>query len=368
MRILLFTGVYPTTGNPGQGSFVQSLVRELVNNGVGVTVVHMIPLHNFLFRLGSLRKLENAINYKRLLLPYISFSHNRFFGLQMMNLTFKSLQVSLSIMVRLKKFDSIDFCYGKFLSEGGVAARWASSYLKVNYVLDLGESYSLLKYRQNALLRMVALEANCVFCVSDRLKDEMISLGSNPSVIYLSPNTTDAARFRKMDKTKCRKELGLDSFVNSKIVAFVGHFNERKGPLRLLEALELSNGEFVGVFLGKGNLNIEGNSVVHSGLVPNHDLPKWLNACDIFVLPSLGEGCCNAVEEAIACGLPVAVSNITDFKTQLVGREAEFFDPFDAKDVLIKMRKALNVPVDVGSRIGESRGELILRVLSKSPV
>ena len=31
---------------------------------------------------------------------------------------------------------------------------------------------------------------------------------------------------------------------------------------------------------------------------------------DIFVLPTLHEGCCNAIIEAMACGLPIVSSNL----------------------------------------------------------
>ncbi|NOX87874.1 MAG: glycosyltransferase family 4 protein [Calditrichaeota bacterium] len=40
------------------------------------------------------------------------------------------------------------------------------------------------------------------------------------------------------------------------------------------------------------------------------DIPGFLNSFDIFVLPSLSEGCSNVIQEAMATGLPVVASNV----------------------------------------------------------
>jgi glycosyltransferase involved in cell wall biosynthesis len=48
-----------------------------------------------------------------------------------------------------------------------------------------------------------------------------------------------------------------------------------------------------------------GQRIEWVGIVPNTELPRYMQQADILVHPRLGDSCPNAVVEAMACGLPV---------------------------------------------------------------
>lgn len=149
-----------------------------------------------------------------------------------------------------------------------------------------------------------------VICVSSKNKEESISLGlTTADKCLVSPNSVNSVLFKKLDKATCRNMLGVsaDKFV----VAFVGAFINRKGADRVSSAISSLSGEKVySFFIGKGDQEPSCDNILYKGRLRHEDIPVYLNASDVFVLPTLAEGCCNAIVEAMSCGLPVISSNL----------------------------------------------------------
>src|SRR5699024_5202363 len=113
-------------------------------------------------------------------------------------------------------------------------------------------------------------------------------------------------------------------------VGFIGHFIHRKGPNRIIEAIESLHDKDIKFVCVGGKGKLKPNSFTRKmDPVPNYQLPEIYNAFDVFVLPTLNEGHCNVIEEAKACGIPIISSKGTSAEEQIDASTGVLVDPLD---------------------------------------
>lgn len=311
---------------------MENLVRQWCECELSIKVVAPISLANHLKSLKYKKDKNLSLQgINKIHRPkYLTFS-NKKLGLIDLSSISQNNFVKSANKVLMNDIDHEVF-YGKFLFSGAYSAALAGKKYNLPAFGDIGESISFqsLTKERRTLAKWIVQELTGIVCVSPRLRDEIVALGASPEKILLAPNEADPKRFKKLDRTECRRSLNLP--IDAKIVAFTGHFIERKGPLRLLKALDQLDNVY-GVFMGRGKQVPMGENVLHVGPVSNSQLPVWLNASDIFVLPTLSEGSCNAVAEALACGLPVITSDIDDMRGQFEDQKVVFIDPYDSTQI-----------------------------------
>ncbi len=306
MNLCVITYMYPGRHNQSDFAFVKQLVDTMAYQGHHISVV--CP-YNFL----HYRKFCPSYEYETIgegsvdiIRPwYLSVSEFRI-GLFEPTAFFYNRALKRAF----KKVSAADALYGHFWPMAFNGYDYAR---KRNIPLFVASGESEIEFRRNDNTKEFCDYVSGVICVSTKNKDESVSLGliEKEKCIVL-PNSIDNRLFKKLDKKACRKELNLpeDKF----IAIFVGWFSERKGPGRVSEAIDnLPEDEIYSIFIGKPTHPKEMPSckrILFQNAVPHNIIPTYLNAADVFILPTLHEGCCNAIVEAMACGLPIISSSL----------------------------------------------------------
>lgn len=358
VRILVVTDNYPSNSKPARGTFVYDLVQELCKQGAQLEVIAPKPL--WLRDKGGVTTYgpECAQVHRPSFLP---IPHRTVLpGFNTVRIAHGSfLRASHKAAAQLLQLP--DVVYGHFLYPGGVSALSLAGRFQVPSVVALGEA-NMAVWEPRYGLKEIGKTLNqftAIIAVSNKIREYCTQrIGIPESKVHVIPNAVDTSVFYPRDRAEMRSKLGLprDAF----IVIYVGHFIERKGHKRLLEALQRSSGAKA-IFIGDGAEYPVGESVLFAGPVKHHDLPEWLAAADVFVLPTLAEGASNAVNEALAMGLPLIVSDIPEIREQVPDGCAIFVDPMNVEQIGQAIEGLRNQPEnrrrmgDEALRVGSAR-------------
>jgi len=80
--------------------------------------------------------------------------------------------------------------------------------------------------------------------------------------------------------------------------------------------------------------------VVMAGMLDDDDLALLLKGATLVAIPSLYEGFCLPMVEAMACGIPTVVSNNSCFP-EISGNALVYFDPLSIEDIADKIESVL---------------------------
>ena len=202
-----------------------------------------------------------------------------------------------------------DVFYAEFLDPAGTSVGKLKQKYHCKAIASFGES-SFWTLSDAHIQKDIELlnTLNGIESVSTENKRRLLERGiQKEETIIVLPNAIDPVRYHKIDRSEARRMMGFDE--NIFIVAFLGGFIERKGVLRVEAAVKDIEDAKV-AYAGKGPQMPTANNTIFSDSIPPERVSAFLSSADVFVLPTLNEGCCNAIIEAMACGLPIISSDL----------------------------------------------------------
>jgi glycosyltransferase involved in cell wall biosynthesis len=167
--------------------------------------------------------------------------------------------------------------------------------------------------------------ADLITCDAEHIQKPLIQLGANPKKISLICFGTDTQKFKPRQRDKnLREALGI---LDSPAIISLRRLSQIYDIESLIAAIPIVLKEFSGVkfvIAGTGPLEVKlkelakslgvWDSVKFVGWIPNDDeLSRYLASVDVYVSTSLSDaGLAASTAEAMACGLPVVITDFGD--------------------------------------------------------
>ena len=277
---------------------------------------------------------------------------------------FKALILGLT-----HRFDAIHAF--RALPEGLVA--WAVARLTFRPVVIYAHGEELTTWGRGGkyeAMRFALRHADHVIANSEHTRDTLREMGIDEARISIIYPGVDVSIFRPgLDVTGLRESLGIRA--DERLVFSVGRLSRRKGFDQVIRAVAQLHTEGIPVRYVIAGIGEDANyldaliaehhvqDIVHPiGSVSEADLPRWLNACDVFAMPNReingdNEGFGMVFIEAAACGKPCLAG--IDGGTAAAVKDGETGLRVNGKDTgaVISGLRDLIVDPDFARQLGE---------------
>ena len=257
-------------------------------------------------------------------------------------------------------FDLIHAHY--FWTSGYIAVKLKEAYQKP-VVITNHSTLQLTEYpHRNQVwkekITKTITDTDKIFVVNDLMKEKVKEI-DNASDVEVIPIGFDDGLFYPIEQDVARRSLALPDRVP--IILNISRLDENKnlelfinGASRLindypnLQCIIIGEGSYYNILRNLINeLGVEEN-IRLVGMVPHHEINRWINASDCVALTSYSEGSPTVMYEALACGKPFLGSNVGGIP-DIINDSAYgyLFDPHQIHDFSSKFKLILDKKWDL---------------------
>lgn len=215
------------------------------------------------------------------------------------------------------------------------------------------------RFAYNLVLRKAVQHASHLIAVSENTKKDLRDLLQTPAEKIEVISNGVGKEFQPGASTDLsRQQIRKKWDIRNGYLLYTGVWRDHKNLVGLIDAMgELTvKNNFTGQLVITGRpdpiyapevyaaveKNHLENTVIFTGLVSDEDLLQLYQNARVFVLPSFYEGFGLPPLEAMACGIPVAVSNVSSIPEVCGDGNAVFFDPHNINEMAAGISRAWN--------------------------
>ena len=218
--------------------------------------------------------------------------------------------------------------------------------------------------------------SKAVFAISNSTKNDIVRhYPFAKGRVYVTPLAYDAQKFNLNVSQKDVRRVRDQYSIVRDYVLYLGTLKPSKNIEGLITAFKkvISNSEFLNsnlklVIAGKKGWMFESifekvkklglqEDVIFTDFVPEEDKPGLISGAKAFVLPSFWEGFGLDVLNAMACGVPVVVSNVGSLP-EVVGSAGILVDPESTESIANGIKEVLLAPA---TKYNSLKGEGLAR-------
>jgi glycosyltransferase involved in cell wall biosynthesis len=322
MRVLILTKIFPNSAEPRSSPFNRQQFSAL-SRLCDVEVLATIPWFPGAAAFAKWSRAGRLLDVPMSeIIDGVTVHHPRVVFLPKVHAVAGPLYAASLARAAMKYDGKVDVVLGSWAYPDGFAAVALARLLGVpaviklhgsdmNVVAELAGPRRLLKWALSHAARVVA--------VSRPLRDRAIALGADATTVDVVPNGVDRARFFPSDRDDARRALGIAT--DGPIAICVGNVERHKGVVDLVQAFTRTAdvGPRARLYvIGEGSASTECRRIAEAARAPitfvgarsHAEVPTWMAACDVLVLPSWNEGTPNVVLEALACGRRVVATAV----------------------------------------------------------